>query len=169
MSTQVTKTDIRRKKAIEQVLYLPADEDQAERLAAAEQRLNLSMFAGDDEGIEKAKANLQAMRDEVLEKGLVLTFRSVGRARFDEILLEHPPTEAQVENDKGLPEGERHTFDPETFWPALLADTVVGDLTAEDWYVEVFQSSQWNAAELKLLRDNAQAVNTQTRVADLGN
>lgn len=172
MSTKRRKIDkeaIRRKRAITQDLYLPADEDQAAAFEGAKQRVQLANFTGDQEQLEKAKADLEAVKAAIEEEGLVLTFKAVGRKRFDELILEHPVGEETREEQKDLPEAERAIFDPATFWPALLAETVLSDMTAEEWREEVFEGSEWNGAELKLLRDTAQAVNTQTRVAELGN
>lgn len=172
MSTKRKKVDkdaIRRKRAITQDLYLPADEDQAARFEGAKQRARLAAFTGDEEQVAKAKADLEAVKEEISETGLVLTFKAVGRVRFDALILEHPVDEELAEKEKDLPAQERSVFEPSTFWPALLSETVLSDMTADEWREEVFEGTEWNAAELKLLRDTAQAVNTQTRVAELGN
>lgn len=172
MSTRRKKVDkdaIRRKRAITLELYLPADEAQQERFESAKQRRGLAVFTGDEEAIAKADAELEAVKQAIEDEGLVLTFKALGRRRFDEIVNEHPVTDEQREADKDKPEAERFSYNPDTFWPALLAETVVSDLSPEEWREEVLESPEWNGAEVKLVKDHALAVNSQTRVAELGN
>lgn len=68
-----------------------------------------------------------------------VTVTALPALRFDELLAEHPPTDAQ--RFDGL------TFDPETFVPALLAACVDGGWSAQDW-VEQMRAGTSEVVEL---------------------
>lgn len=154
------KAAVKRKKAIETEHFVPVDEAQAAALAAAEQRLQLARFAGQD--VEKAEADLEAVQAEARKTGVSFVIRGIGRVAFEELVREHPPTEDQVTENEA-------SFNPNTFWPALCAASVVGGMTPEEWKTEVFDSPEWGPGELKDLRDKVMKVNTSSRVAQLGN
>ena len=157
------KDQVRRKKALTDDYFVPADDEQAMRLRQAESQHSLALFAGDDEQIAEAKAKLEAVQAEVADQGVHFHIVSVGRVRFDELLLEHPP-----ESD----EAKKHQaqFEPSTFWPALLSESVnPGEMTPEEWTSEVLDSKEWGPGEVRELQDRVMAVNTGSRVAELGN
>jgi hypothetical protein len=180
---KLTKAGLGRKKPVTDEVLIPADDAQAleldrarTELANNEQRLSLAVIGGDAEDIATSRtvlaaseAAVEAVRDQIRKTGVSITLVGVGRVRWDEILREHPPTDEQKEADKDKPEAERDTFDPKTFWPALLAATADSDLTADDWQKEVFGSKNWGPAELHILRERAKAVNAGSRILELGN
>ena len=155
----LNKQAMRRKKPITDEHFVPEDEAQAAKLKFAEQKLSLSRFTG--EGVEEAEAELEAVKAEVRETGVAFLITSVGRLRFEELLREHPPTDEQKAEHES-------TFNPDTFWPALFAEAIDGDLTPADWVEDFFDSENWGSAEIKELRDKVQTVHTSTRVAELG-
>ncbi len=72
------------------------------------------------EEVDAAEAAVQAALDEIMENHAVsFTLRSKGRKVYDRLILEHPPTEAQIKDhaDEGLGECP---YNADTFPPALL-------------------------------------------------
>lgn len=180
---KLTKAALARKKPVTDEVLIPADDAQALRFEEAqqsvsntEQRRALAEIGGNAEDLAAAEAALkeaqdalEAVKGEIRKTGVAITLHGVGRVRWDALLAEHPPTAEQKEADKDRPEHERLTFDPKTFWPAVLAETAESDLTADDWQKEVFASPNWGPAELHELRERAKAVNTGSRILELGN
>lgn len=124
-----------------------AAKEASERLVAAESALNA---AG------------EALEDAVV----IMTFRSIGARRFDEMIVEHPPTDKQVEEAKEKGE-DPPAYDVNTFGPALVhASCIVpDDLTLED--VEGYYA-EWNQGDIMLLWMGALSVNQMSRsVPDL--
>lgn len=181
--TQLTKAALSRKKPVTDEVLIPADDAQAleyerakDEVANNEQRVSLAVIGGNEEDIALARKALaeaetavEKVRDEIRKTGVAIMLVGVGRVRWDELLREHSPTEEQKKEDEKLPELEQRTFDPATFWPAVLAATANSKLTADDWQTEVFGSSSWGPAELHSLRERAKAVNAGSRILELGN
>jgi hypothetical protein len=180
---KLTKAALARKKPVTDEVLIPADDEQAVRFGEAqqhvsnmEQRRALAEISGDTKdlaaaevALKEAQSALDAVKAEIRKSGVAITLQGVGRVRWDALLAEHPPTAEQKEADKDKSEHERDTFDPKTFWPAVLAETAESDLTADDWQKEVFGSPNWGPAELHILRERAKAVNTGSRILELGN
>jgi hypothetical protein len=157
------KDQVRRKQALSDDYYVPADDAQARRLKQAESQHSLALFTGDEEQIEEAESKLEAVRAEVAEAGVHFHIVSVGRVRFEELVREHPPESEEAKAHKAQ-------FEPDTFWPALLSESVdPGEMTPEEWDSEVLRSKAWGPGELRELQDRVMAVNTGSRVAELGN
>jgi hypothetical protein len=179
---KLTKAALARKKPVTDEVLIPADDAQAVRFEEAqqhvrnmEQRFALAEIGGGEDSVAAqvaltdAREELERAKAEIRKTGVAITLQGVGRVRWDALLAEHPPTAEQKEADKDKPEHERDTFDPKTFWPAVLAETAESDLTADDWQKEVFGSPNWGPAELHILRERAKAVNTGSRILELGN
>lgn len=177
---KLTKAALSRKKPVTDEVLIPADDAQAKRLerarealASAEEFYRLSEIGGEDLEdaqlrVRKAEEALTELKAEVRKTGMAFELVGVGRVRWDELIREHPPTKEQQEEDEK--NDTKRTFDPKTFWPALLAETVRdSDLTAEDWRKSVFESPEWGPAELDELRNRASAVNQGSRILELGN
>lgn len=181
--SKLTKTALKRKKAVSDEVLIPADNEQARKLAdahsereAARHAVELAIMSGNAKSesdakirLEQAEITLATVKDEVRSKGLSFVLEGVGRERWDQLIVDNPPTEEQIkqaEADKLDPP----TMNPETFWPALLAECVRdSDLTAEDWRAQVFESKEWGPQELEELRNRARLVNQTSRLAELGN
>lgn len=121
------------------------------------------------EGSDDEVAELEA---KVTEATVTFAFRSIGRRALEALRLAHPPT------DEDKAEAERHGVDPavlpwaETFEPALLAACLIPEegedpLTAED-FAELYESENWNAAELRSLFGTALSVNQTNSIEALG-
>lgn len=166
----LTLAALQRKKPATDEVLIASDSDQRRKLDAAQQRLSMAQIGGGAEAIETAEASLEAVKAEIRKTGIAFTLTAVGRPRWDELLIEHRPTEAMQAEDADKDETERRSFNPETFWPALLAESVLDSkLTAEQWDKAVFRSKDWTAQELSMLRTKAVDVNKDSLVVDLGN
>ncbi len=97
---------------------------------------------------------IEALVEKSRETEVVFTFKSVGRFRYDELVMEHPPTkEAKKEGAE---------FNADTLPPALVAESCTDpEMSLED-AIEIFASPDWNGAELRRLFFGALEVNTET-------
>lgn len=166
----LTLAALRRKKPASDEVLIAADSGQRRKLDAAQQRLSMAQIGGGAEAIETAEAYLETIKSEVRSTGIAFTLTAVGRPRWDELLIEHRPTEEMEKEDADKAEADRRTFNPATFWPALLSESVLDSkLTADEWDKAVFRSKDWTAEELSMLRSKAVEVNKDSLVIDLGN
>lgn len=159
----ITMDRLSKKKPLEQTILIPAcDEDSTmlDKARAAFQRAELL-----ETDIDKAKAAVQVAEDHVRATGLEFVFRGIGRKKFEKLQREHEPTKEQVAEH-----GESLSWNPDTFLPALLKQTVVNsELTAAQWETDVMDSDDWGVSEIGLICQTAIAVNRGNRVASLGN
>lgn len=181
--TKLNKAALLRKKAVEDEVLIPADNEQAKRYDAAraeiETRSEALRFAklSSDPAVESAAAmkldtariELEQVKDEIRKTGTAITLRGVGRVRWDELQVENAATAEMREEDKDKPEEERRAWNPVTFWPAVLAETAESDLKPEDWKTLVFESKEWSESEIEILKIRAAAVNQGSRIVQLGN
>lgn len=182
---KLTKAALQRKKPVTDNVLIPADDEQAAKLARAREALRnvqesraLAEISGDEAQmasaelrVARAEIELEAIKEDIGKTGTAFTLYGVGRVRWDELISEHPPTAEQLkENEESATTDTKFTFDPATFWPALLAESVRdSDLKAEDWDREVFKSKAWGPEELEELRTRALMVNQASRIVALGN
>lgn len=181
--SKLTKTALQRKKAVEDEILIPADNEQAARFEDAKETLvtrrralELAQLGGEEAAelsaklrVDNAKLALEEVKEEIRKTGTAITLRGVGRVRWDELRIEHAATEAMQAEDAEKPADEKRDFNPETFWPALLAETADGDLTPEDWTKLVLKSKEWSPTEIEELKIRASAVNQGSRIVELGN
>lgn len=182
---KLTKAALNRKKPVTDEVLIPTSEEQEQALLTAQQlikdmesRLSVARIGADEVAeseallaLEKAKIGLEDAKDLVRKEGTAFTLVAIGAEPWDELLLAHPPSEAQEKEDAELAPDKRRTFNPDTFWPALLAASVPDStgLTAADWRTSVFESKAWSAAEIETLKVRASAVNQGSRILELGN
>lgn len=95
------------------------------------------------------------------------TFRSIGRKPFEDLVLEHPATKEQIESAKKNGDDEPG-WNPDTFMPALMAAAIVSPNISEEEMTEMWESEDWNLAELMSMFLAALAVNQTRKVVDLG-
>lgn len=179
---KLTRTALKRKKPVTDELLIPADDAQAQKLADAEEAvrstaagLQLAQVAGESDEtaaslrLANARAKREEVRAEIRKTGLSIVLVSAGKERYDEVMLECPPTEEQKKKAEDDGEGEP-LYDPDVFWPTLVAVSVPdSDLTAEDWRKLVFESPDWGPTEIKQLKDRTLDLYTSSRIAELGN
>jgi hypothetical protein len=73
--------------------------------------------------VDKAKATFDSAVDDALNRATVIKYRHIGRRRFRELLLEHPPREVDGEDGKKVdhPDDVQFGVNTETFPMPLLS------------------------------------------------
>jgi hypothetical protein len=171
-----TYADIKkRKKPVVKKVIIALDGEKADEYNEARSRYEeLSEHLKDDprNSILKAdtaaaKESLDSLKEEIDGEYIEFIFRSVGRRRYEEIFEECPPTAKQKQDAVKAGEDEPQ-WNPETFPPAIIAASVVEpEMTEEDVY-DMWESEDWNQAELTSLFLAALTVNAERKVVDLG-
>jgi hypothetical protein len=118
---------------------------------------------------KKRRADAEAAVDDCYE---TIVLRALRPARFAEMEAEHPPTVEQMDQVKAEREQARQRGEElpgwpnyaEPFWPALLAESVHGDMTADDW--ATFLANHVSGGEVAGLRTALLNVNHMERAAD---
>jgi len=98
-----------------------------------------------------------------------MTFRGIGRARYDALQERHPPTaEQQLKTKQQLGTDDKLAWNPDTFPPALIAACLVEPKLTEEEVQRLWISDEWNQAELATLITTALEVNSTRRTVELG-
>lgn len=106
-----------------------------------------------------------AALEAIEENSVLFTFRALARTGLDDIIAEHPPTPKQKKAAEQR--GEEANWNSDTFPPALMAACCIEpELTPEDAQ-EMWDSPDWNQAELLSLFATALEVQQTRRVVDL--
>jgi hypothetical protein len=128
----------------------PADTDlQAAAWAAAEEVDELRARAVDEDAV------------------VAVRFRSIGRVAWDDLIDRHPPTDEQIAEAKRAGLGALN-FNSDTYPPALVAASLdEPKLSAAD-VLAMWDSPDWNAAELQVLFSAALEVNQARHTIDVG-
>jgi hypothetical protein len=117
--------------------------------------------------LAEAQAAHDALEERRDECAIEFVFRSIGRPAFEELVGEHPATKAQKEEAKR--EGnEDLTWNPETFPQALVKAALVSPEMSEEDVEEMWDSPDWNQAELISLFYAALEVNQSRRIIEVG-
>lgn len=146
------------------VPLLPEDQLAVEDAQAAVARAQL---IGASDGLSSARKRLDEVLDDIGPRGLEITFRSIGRNRFEELKRDCPPTEEQKASA-----GANRTveWNAETFGPKLCAAAAVDcDMSESDWRTDIWESPDWGPSEVAQLFNAAVAVNNDSKVVELGN
>lgn len=112
---------------------------------------------------EKFEALKSAMDGEVVE----FVFRSIGRSRYEEIFEECSPTEKQKQEAARKGE-EEPQWNEDTFPASVMAASIVEPEMTEEEVFEMWESEDWNQAELTSLFLAALTANAERKVVDLG-
>lgn len=114
----------------------------------------------------KARREFDAIRTEVEENSAEFVLRALSRPMVDRLMDEHPATKKQV--DEAEDEGKTPpTWNGDTFPQALVAASLVEpEVTLED-VQGMWDSPDWNQAELMTLFMAALEVQQTRRVVDL--
>lgn len=163
-----------KKPTIERVPIL-LDPDLAERFSNAKSeyelaRIRLEAAPGNAERADEFDAAkvaydeaLAAAEDELAE----FVFRSVGRARWDELVTEHRPTEEQQKKHRRAnPKANPLEWNPDTFPIAAVAASLQSPELTEADVKELWDDADWNDAELASLFFAAVKVNQQRKILD---
>ena len=147
-----------------------ADEFNSLRVAVEEARDDVKQFPRDKESRTKL-VNLEEAFSEIElkaeESTVEFVFRSIGRAKFDEVMESCPPTDEQSKDAK-LKGEDAPIWNGETFPPALVAAAIVDPELTEEQVFEIWEGEDWNHAEVLSLFMAALEVNQSRSVADLG-
>lgn len=165
----------KRKKPVVKKVMIALDGEKADEFNEARTRMeDLEQRALDNPRDKNIQADLVGAKDRYNELEAVIgddliefTFRSVGRRRYEEIFEECPPTSKQKQ--EAVKNGEEEPqWNPETFPPAIIAASIVEpEMTEEDVY-DMWESTDWNQAELTSLFLAALTANAERKVVDLG-
>lgn len=160
-------------KTVEVVL----DPELAEQVREAERRRDDAdrrlALRRDDETAQhdawEAASALDALRARAVEEDAVVSvrFRSIGRHAWDDLIRQHPPTDAQVAEAKAAGMGELN-FNSDSFPPAVVAASLDEPRMTVDEVAELWDSPDWNQAELGVLFAAALEVNNSRHTLDLG-
>lgn len=159
---------------IEVKIYL--DDESLKRVSEAEDALAAAdtqeLATRGTEGHPEAVTRLEAarrLRDDLRaaldEQTLRMQFRSVGRKKYDQLVTDHPPTEAQVAEAKAAGE-EPPPYDAEPFAAALIAASCASPEMSVEQVSQLYD--EWNGVEFLELFTAALAVNTGRRIDALG-
>ncbi len=183
----VTLADLRgKKKPVSRSIEIFLDSDVAQAVNRAEAALEraeerLSQRPSDAALQAKqadAKAELERLQAEASESGAVatFTFRGIGRKAYEQLIEDHPPTEAQQKEAReagqaaGLPaQFQRLKWNADTFPPALIAAaSYEPKITPEEAWEIYHVSENWNDGELTSIFVTAVEAQQARDVADLG-
>jgi hypothetical protein len=94
-------------------------------------------------------------------------FKNISRKRYDELITEHPPTEAQraaakAEGNEGL------NWNPDTYPEALISECCIEPQMDPETLVAWLKGDEWNSSEVLELFSACISVNQSRRVVDLG-
>lgn len=114
-------------------------------------------------------ADLEALRARAVNEDAVVAvrFRSIGRHAWDDLIRTHAPTEEQVTEAKAAGMTELN-FNSETFPPAVVAASLDEPKLSADEVAAIWESPEWNQAELGILFAAALEVNNSRHTLDLG-
>lgn len=172
---KLTYADIKKKKKpLFQRVPIALDGDKADEFNAARARvdeLEAQLAELNDKATRSAlvdaKNKLEELRSEMEDNVVVFVFRAIGRPAFEDLTAEHPPTKKQ--KDEAEKKGaEEPAWNSETFPPALVAAALVEPKLTEEEVLEIWNSDNWNDAELMALFLAAFNVNQNRKVVDLG-
>jgi hypothetical protein len=165
-----------KKKRATKVVEVVLDPDAARAVHDAEGKVDQAeaalRVAPDDEAAQQAvwtaKADLDTLRAAAAAADAVvtLTFRSIGHVAYDELVRAHPPVADQVAEAKAA--GGDLNYNALTFPPALVAASLEEPKMTAAEVAELWESPDWNLAELSALFQAAIEVNSRRVTLDLG-
>lgn len=117
--------------------------------------------------VAKLKAEVDELREEMGANVAEFVFRSVGRRKYEELVENCPATKKQI-TDAQKEGVDVPGWNPETFPPTLIAAALVEPEFTEEEVFEIWESDDWNQAELVTLFMAAMAVNAERKVVELG-
>lgn len=131
--------------------------------AAVDEPRNKTLQAAVASAQEAVDALLPEVEDQIVE----FQFRSIGRRKFEDLVDACPATKAQ--KTEAIKKGQEEPgWNLETFPPTLIAAAIVSPEMDEEDAFEMWDSDDWNQAELVQLFLAALSVNQQRKVVELG-
>lgn len=163
------------KKAITTKVVISLDNEVADQFSEAQaerERAQIRLRARPEdpdvvERHEKAEAEYQRLRALMEEESVEFVLRSLGRKKFEKILLAHAPSDEQVKaaRSKGL---DPPNWNGDTFPVALVAACLVSPELTPEQVQELWDDDNWSGAETTELFMAALNVNTTRRQVNLG-
>lgn len=155
---------LRKKKPITTTIVIPLEDGLTEPVDEARNELGRALLLSDADREATARERLKTAEDFLRDNSIVMKFQAIGRIAFEDLLREHPPTEAQKAEDAST------VWNRDTFPAAIISATLLEPaLTEAEVKDEILDSENWGAAEQRMLLDAAVEVNTRRRVTELGN
>lgn len=168
-----------RKKPVRKTVYLAADasvlesvrtlEEEVRRLRMAVQLRNEPAAA---ERLPLAEEELRATQATLDDEAIKFVFQAMRRDKYDRLLQEHPPTEAQVADVKKNDNDADLQFNLSTFPVALImACMVEPDVSVTDDFNTVqawLESEAFNGTEILQLFQTCMAVNSSSTLVQVG-
>jgi hypothetical protein len=114
--------------------------------------------------LEDKRAAVQAAREAAEPEMVYFTFQSLGRKTFDALVDKHPSTPAQKEEARKNGLDDNLQFNIDTFPIAIITACCIDPDLTEDDVKQLWDSDEWNSAELTSLFNAALSVNQQRRV-----
>lgn len=152
---------ISEKQRVERHVYVPLSDIGIQELGDANVAAQMAEMTGQD--VEAARKRVELAEELVRDNSAHFHFRSIGRRRYQELLEQHPASEAQRKATPPL------VYDIDGLRPHLISRTLVSPALSVDEVVQLSESEEWNDAEIQALFDAAVAVNTHVRALNLGN
>lgn len=109
---------------------------------------------------------MEIARNVLLDSSVEFVFRSIGRRKYEDLVMEHPPTPDQQETAKKAGDGN-YLWNPDTFPQAIIAASVVSPTMEEADVKEIWESPDWNSPELLSLLNAALEANSSMRIVDI--
>lgn len=113
------------------------------------------------------KERVAKLREEVKANIAEFMFKSIGRRKFEDLLEECAATPKQKADAAKKGEDEP-SWDADTFPVMLMSAAIVTPEITEEEFYEIWESEDWNQAELMSLFLAALSVNQQRKVVELG-
>ena len=165
------------KKARTKTVWIAGDTEAVDDLESARETLRKAKLRHDVNPTPETLAELSpATEDEasaaryVKETSIKFVFRSIGRRKFEQLFMDHPPTDAQREAAKA--KGDELNFNEDTFPAALVHACLVEPHLEPEEVKEIIEGGtdgEWNSAEVGILFTSAMEVNQTRKLVDLGN
>jgi hypothetical protein len=163
------------KKPVHRTIYIAGDNQLAEEVSSLEEevrRLRLALELRQDaaaaERLPFAESELSTKKALLNETSVKFTFKSMRRDRYDALINEHPPTDAQRKEAEAAGEAGLN-FNPDTYPIALIVECMVEpEVEDRQEMIDWLNGDSWNTHELMTLFQVCLAVNTTSRVVTLG-
>lgn len=164
----------KRKKPVVRNVPIVLDSELADEFEAARdevERISRRLATREDDkglisDLADAEDRLEALIAENEDNIVIFKLRSIGRQPLEDLIAEHGPTVDQVKAAKKKGEDEPH-FNEDTYPPALVHASLIEPALELEDVIDMFDSDEWNHAELSELFMAALIVNQERRTLDL--
>lgn len=176
-----------KKKPHRQSITLALDPEIAEQFEEAQNNVRTARIRAEGKGYEPevqskiqedlaaAEARLEELRPLMEEASIEFVFQSIGRKKYENLTLAHPPTSEQItrakeySTEEDVRKGEdRLMYNPDSFPVALISACLASPKMSESEVREMWESDDWTGTELMTLFFTAQAVNVRRAQVNLG-